>query len=374
LLEDQEFTMPPLLIDAHQDIAFNMLEFGRDYRRSVAETRAKEIKTTTPERNGQTLLGWEEYQRGQVGLIVGTLFISPKSNAMTWQKQSYGDTATARKLHLAQFNAYERLCDQSPEMFRLIRTAADLQTVLSDWQTPADFPHTTHPVGIIVSMEGAEGLPRLDDLVEWRERGLRMLGPVWGGGRYCGAAWGEDLRIGFDKEGYDLLHLMADLGIGLDVSHMNHRSMRQAIDAYPGDNVYASHITSEVIYGRQKERLINDECIAALIERDGVIGIVPSNSFLRSDWKRGTDRKMVTLEDAANHIDHICQIAGSTKHAAIGTDFDGGFGLSNVPGELNSIADLQLLTGTLANRGYNEDDIQNIFNGNWLRILSKLFT
>lgn len=366
--------MQPLLIDAHQDIAFNMLEFGRDYRRSVLETRTREAKTATIERNGQTLLGWEEFQRGQVGLIVGTLFISPKTSALTWEKQSYGDTATARKLQLTQFEAYERLCDDSPEMFRLVRTGADLKAVLADWKTPADFPNTTHPVGIIVSMEGAEGLPHLDDLVEWRERGLRMLGPVWGGGRYCGAAWGEDLRIGFDNEGYDLLNLMAELGIGLDVSHMNHRSMRQAIDAYPGENVYASHITSEVIYGGQKERLINDECIAALIERDGVIGIVPSNSFLRADWKRGADRITVTLEDVVNHIDHICQMAGSTKNAAIGTDFDGGFGLSNVPGELNSIADLQLLKGALNNRGYNDDDIQNIFNRNWLRILSKLFT
>ena len=365
--------MKPFLIDAHLDMAYNILEFGRDYRRSVVETRANEVHSDTVEHNGETLLGWEEFQRGQAGLVVGTLFIAPKSGTTGWEKQAYADTDTARKLHLAQFAAYKQLCEQAPEMFRLVRTPGDLREVLEQWKTPAEYPDVTHPVGIVISMEGAEGLPDLDDLVEWRQRGLRMLGPVWGGGRYCGAAWGKDLTIGFNQEGYDLLNLMAELGIGLDVSHMNHLSMHQAIDRYPGEVVYASHIASEAVYGERKERLINDECITALIERDGVIGIVPANSFLRSDWKRGMSREMVSLQDVANHLDHICQIAGNTRHAALGTDFDGGFGLSAVPGELNSIADLQLLTDVLSNRGYNEGDIKNIFNRNWQRILLTIF-
>ena len=366
--------MTHFLIDAHQDMAYNMLEFGRDYRRSVAETRKLEKSSKTVDRNGETLLGWEEYQRGQVGIIVGTLFISPHTSAHGWEKQAYADTATARKLHLAQFEAYERLCEDNPEQFKLIRTATDLQEVLEDWQTPAEFPNTTHPVGIVISMEGAEGLPHIEDLAEWCERGMHMLGPVWGGGRYCGAAWGKNLRIGFEKEGYDLLNLMADLGIGLDVSHMNHKSMRQAIDHYPGDTIYASHITCEKFFDDTYERLINDECIQALIEREGVIGIVPANAFIKQGWKSNMSRDLVSLEDVADHLDHICQLAGNTHHAAIGTDFDGGFGLSRVPGELNSIADLQALSGVLHNRGYNEDDVQNIFNGNWQRVLKKIFS
>lgn len=365
--------MKPMLIDAHQDLAYNMLEFGRDYRRSVEETRSLEKGSLTVERNGKTLLGWEELQRGQVGIIVGTLFISPHASAYCWETQQYADTDTARQLHHQQFSAYKRLCEENPEQFRLIRSGTDLLETLQTWETRAHYPKETHPVGIVISMEGAEGLPVIEDLEEWRAHGVRMLGPVWGGGRYCGAAWGKDLTIGFDQEGYDLLTLMAELGIGLDVSHMNHRSMRQAIDVYAGDTVYASHIACESIYGAAKERLINDECIAALIERDGVIGIVPANSFLRSDWKKGMDRSRVSLKDLANHIDHICQMAGNTRHAAIGTDFDGGFGLSAVPGEIHSIADLQALTGILDNRGYNGDDISNVFNGNWQRVLKNLF-
>jgi membrane dipeptidase len=363
----------PFLIDAHLDLAYNMLVFGRDYRRSVAQTRVLEKNTPVPERNGEALIGWEELQRGQVGLVVGTLFISPHTAAKEWDTQQYRDRRTARKLHLAQLAAYEQLCDQSPDMFTMVRTRDELAVVLADWQTPADFPHVTHPVGIILSMEGAEGLPHLQDLAEWRDRGLRLLGPVWGGGRYCGAAWDKDLTIGFDREGYELLTLMAELGIALDVSHMNHVSMRQAIDFYPGEVVYASHLACESVYGASWERLITDDSITALVERDGVVGLVPANYFLRSDFGRNDPRDKVSLASLADHVDHVCQQAGSAAHVALGTDFDGGFGLSVVPRELNSIADLQLLAGVLKNRGYNEDDIALIFHGNWQRLLLKIF-
>jgi len=58
-----------LIVDAHEDLAWNMLTFGRDYTLPVAKTRQCEQGSETPKRNGDTLLGWPEYQRGQVGII-----------------------------------------------------------------------------------------------------------------------------------------------------------------------------------------------------------------------------------------------------------------------------------------------------------------
>ena len=71
------------------------------------------------------------------------------------------------------------------------------------------------------------------------------------------------------------------------------------------------------------------------------------------------------------HIDHICQLAGNSEHAAIGSDFDGGFGLQSIPPELDSVADLQLIAKELMARGYNETDAANVLGGNWLRFLRK---
>jgi hypothetical protein len=58
--------MKPLLVDAHQDLAWNMFTFGRDYTRAAAETRSLEQGGFAPSVNGDTLLGWPEYQQGRV--------------------------------------------------------------------------------------------------------------------------------------------------------------------------------------------------------------------------------------------------------------------------------------------------------------------
>ena len=66
-----------LIVDAHEDLAWSMSTFGRDYTRSVAQTRAEEAGTVVPERNGQTMLGWPDWIQGNVGLIFTTLFAAP---------------------------------------------------------------------------------------------------------------------------------------------------------------------------------------------------------------------------------------------------------------------------------------------------------
>jgi membrane dipeptidase len=362
------------MIDAHQDMAYNMLSHGRDYRRSAAETRALERNGPVPQRTGESLLGWQDFQRGQVALIFGTLYLSPADTAADWETQRFASTDEAKQHHLEQYYAYRQLCEEEPELFRMVLNRADLTAVLSAWQSePAVYPTTTHPVGIALLMEGAEGLPDIQDLVVWRDRGVRMVGPVWGGGRYCGAGFGEKDPRRFDREGYELLSLMAELGMALDVSHMNHESLLQAVDTFTGEVVMASHIACEVVHGEHRERLVTDEGIAHLIERDAVIGLVPNNHFLRAGWRRSDPRDRVTLQDLTAHIDHVCQIAGNSRHVAFGTDFDGGFGLSSVPGELESIADLQKMSTVLIQKGYNQNDVENIFGRNWQRILENVF-
>ena len=104
---------------------------------------------------------------------------------------------------------------------------------------------------------------------------------------------------------------------------------------------------------------------------NGVIGVVPFNTFLKVGWlrKNGSRREEVSLDALIAHIDHICQLAGNAKHAAIGSDFDGGFGLQSIPPELDTIADLQVIASRLVARGYGESDAVNIMGGNWLRFL-----
>lgn len=70
-----------------------------------------------------------------------------------------------------------------------------------------------------------------------------------------------------------------------------------------------------------------------------------------------------------DHIDHMCQLAGNSRHAAIGSDLDGGFGREQSPSDLDTIADLQRLADLLAERGYSDGDVAAVMHGNWLRLL-----
>jgi microsomal dipeptidase-like Zn-dependent dipeptidase len=75
----------------------------------------------------------------------------------------------------------------------------------------------------------------------------------------------------------------------------------------------------------------------------------------------------VTLEDYVDHIEHICRLAGNTRHAAIGGDTDGQGGREAAPVEIDSVADYQKIGDVLRRRGFREDDVANVLHRNWQR-------
>jgi membrane dipeptidase len=375
------------LIDAHLDMAYNALTFGRDYLRPAAETRRLEQDGPTPERTGHSLLGWPELQRGQVALVIGTLFAPPRRyGSKSWEVLAFADSAQAHRSYQQQLNYYRRLCDEHPDHFRLVRSQADLRDVLAPWEAqpaylPPNRPQTleeaekgpwpetvTHPVGIVLSMEGLEGLRAPDELEEWWGMGVRLAGMVWAGTRLCGGTFEPG---GFTSEGLAVMEVMAELGFTLDLSHMTEESTLQALDRYPGA-IIASHANARALLrGIEGERHFTDRTIRRLIERDGIMGVIPFNRFLKTSWSPGSQRDSVTLETLVAHIDHICQIAGDALHVGLGSDFDGGFGWPSVPEEIDTIADLQELAPILAQHGYETESIALILGGNWRRHLER---
>ncbi len=357
---------PPLIIDSHEDLAYNILNFGRNYTRSAVETRRieKETCSSVPEHNGQTLLGWPDYQRGRVAVVFSTLFVTPKRRMEgEWERQFYADYNQAHHLYRNQLETYRNLTDSHPDNFHLIGSQADLETVLAQWK---DSKAGMHPVGLVPLMEGAEGVRNPTELETWWEWGVRIIGPAWTGTRFCGGSWEPG---SLTDDGRALLNGMAEIGFTLDLSHMDELAARQSLDLYPGPIIASHSNAAAIIRGYEGNRQLSDEVINGLIERDGVIGVVPFCKFLDSGWKRGDPRNAVTLETLAEHIDHICQMAGDAHHIGLGSDFDGGFGLDSVPADVDTIADLQKLVPILSARGYVEANIIDIMSGNWIRHL-----
>jgi membrane dipeptidase len=355
-----------LIVDAHEDLAWNMLTFSRDYTLPVAETRRREQGSEPPMRNGDTLLGWPEYQRGQVGIVFSTLFAAPaRRQSGEWDILIYRDFIEANARYRTQLELYHRLIDRHADRFNLVQTRVDLDDILEHWQRSTA---EEHPIGLVILMEGAEGVREPAELEYWWQGGVRLIGPAWTGTRYCG---GTREPGPLTPEGYALLDGMADFGFILDISHMDEKAALQALDHYPQPVVATHANASTLLKGLDTNRHLSDQVINQLVEHNGVIGIVPMNAFLKAGWRPGDPRNEVTPQHVVAQIDYICQIAGDARHVGLGTDFDGGFGLQSVPAEIDSIADLQKLTPLLAEKGYTEEHIAAIFAENWISLLKR---
>jgi membrane dipeptidase len=160
---------------------------------------------------------------------------------------------------------------------------------------------------------------------------------------------------------------MARVGMILDVTHLSDQCFDEALDIYEGP-VLASHHNCRALVPDQRQ--LTDDQIKRLVQRGAVIGAAFDDWMLVPGWVRGQTRPEetgVSLSTVVDHIDHVCQLAGNARHAALGTDLDGGYGLEQSPCDLDTIADLQKLPGLLRRRGYSEVDVGGILYGNWVR-------
>lgn len=355
-----------LVVDAHADLAWNALTFGRDYTLPAYVTRERERGTPTPARNGDTLHGLADWLAGRVALLFGTLFASPKRLAPDgWDTQSYRTPAEAHRVYARQLDYYARLID-SREVLRWVRTRADLEAVLATWHQP---DLTRRRIGLVTLMEGADGIREPQEAEWWQARGVRIIGPAWSATRYSG---GTGAPGPLTPAGRQLLSRMADLGLMLDIAHMSDESALEALDRFPGV-VVCSHANPRALLKApaRPERHLSDEAIRRLAERGGVIGVVPFNRFLDSRWTPAEGKRAVTLNHVLAAIDHICQVTGSASHVGLGCDFDGGFGVQATPLEIDTSADLLKLAGRLRERGYTETDAANVLGLNWVAALRR---
>ncbi|MCH8962154.1 MAG: membrane dipeptidase [Bacteroidetes bacterium] len=350
------------LFDAHLDLAWNAASFNRDLTLSVADLRQREAHMTDLRSRGWCTTTLPELRRAGVAVCVATLLARSGLDQQPQPGYSrtdldYANQAIAYAAAHGQL-AYYRLLEQQGHL-RILRTASDLDAHWRAWK----HNDGAIPLGIILSMEGCDPIVTPDQAEAWWHDGLRAAGLThYGQGHY---AYGTGVVGPLSDEGVALLHQFARLGIALDVTHLCDQSMAQALDVFDGPVLASHHNCRALVPG---DRQLTDAQIKRLITRDAVIGAALDGWMLYPGWERGqTSPEVVGLDAVADHIDHVCQIAGNTRHSAIGSDLDGGFGADQTPRDLDTIADLQSLAGILTGRGYTDEDIEAIFHGNWLR-------
>ncbi len=351
------------IVDAHLDLSMNAMEWNRDLRQSIDEIRAREKGMTDKPDRGNATVSIPELRKGNIGLVVATQiarYVSPESKLSGWHspEQAWAQTQ-------GQFAWYKAMEEQG-EMVQ-ITNLRSLEIHLAYWNDGDDNDHK--PVGFILSLEGADSIVTLQHLERAYEYGLRAVGPAhYGPGRYAN---GTNSTGEMNEDGLALLKEMERLNIILDATHLCDDAFWQAMDNFHG-HVWASHNNCRAIVNHNRQ--YSDEQIKVLIERGAVIGGAFDAWMLVPGWERGklTPQNMnCDLNKVIDNIDHICQLAGNTLHVGIGSDLDGAFGKEQSPYDIDTIADLQKIPALLKQRGYSEEDINNLMHGNWLRFLRK---
>jgi membrane dipeptidase len=323
------------IFDAHLDLAYNVA-CGRPVHLPAWEQAADE--------QGIPTVGLPDLLLGGVRHICATIFCLPEHDGHAGYRNA--DEANAEALRQLDY-------------YRGHEVAGTMQFVRSAGE------NVLAPASIqaILLMEGADPIRNESDARMFFDRGVRIVGLTWKEGtRYAG---GNGVVGPLTLEGVALVKTLDRLGIIHDASHLAEEAFRGLLDASSGP-VIASHSNCRAIV--PGERQLSDEMIRAIVSRSGVIGINFFDAFLLPPDQ---PKRRATLGDVINHIDHICDLAGSAANIGLGTDMDGGFGRNEIPVEITTSADLPRVADALAAHNYSDEDIRGIMGQNWMGYFRK---
>jgi membrane dipeptidase len=206
---------------------------------------------------------------------------------------------------------------------------------------------------------------------------------------------------GLSAFGEEVVQYMNRKGIMIDVSHISDSAFFDVINLSKAP-VIASHSCARAVC--DNPRNLSDEMLKKLSDNGGVIQMCILSAYVktpvpqpRRDSAKAEVRKqygnyysldkpgrkifldawyrvdkafppeLASVSDAVDHIDHIVKIAG-IDHVGIGTDFDGGGGLT----DCYDVSQIKNITAELIKRGYSEKDIEKIWGGNFLRVFREV--
>jgi membrane dipeptidase len=217
----------------------------------------------------------------------------------------------------------------------------------------------------VLHLEGAEAIdPGLESLELWHAAGLRSVGPVWSRANAFGAGVpfispsSPDTGPGLTRAGHALVRRCAELGILVDVSHLNAAGFWDLARAELGP-IVASHSAVHSLCPASRN-LTNDQ-LDEIGASGGLVGIVFACPFLRPDFADDPD---TPIELIAQHARYVADRIGP-EHVGLGSDFDG----ATMPTAVGDVAGMPRVLDALASAGFSQDELEAVAWGNWRRVL-----
>ena len=232
---------------------------------------------------------------------------------------------------------------------------------LSIARTPSDLYEDKRKgrKSIMLGIENALALNgNLQNLKHFAQRGVVYITLCHNGDNdVCDSARGCNTHNGLSMFGEQVVREMNRLGLMVDLSHGGERSFYDALDIST-QPIVCSHSSCRALCDHPRN--LTDEQMHALAEHGGVMQVTLYPGFLRKEQE-------ATVVDALAHLDHAIKVMG-IDYVGLGTDFDGDGGVRG----LANAAELINFTRLLLARRYSERDIQKIWGGNFLRVMSQV--
>lgn len=264
--------------------------------------------------------------------------------------------ATAQPPALAMAGLLHWMARAAPEDFRVCRTVPEIRTAIAE-----------DAIAGVMHMEGAEAIgPDLDALYLFYEIGLRSLGPVWsrdtifGHGVPMAFPGGPDIGPGLTGIGRDLVRLCDELGVMIDLSHLNEKGFDDvaAISSAP---LVATHSNAHALC--DSPRNLTDCQLQMIRERSGMVGFNFATFYLNADGTASTDTGWDVM---LRHLDHLISEVGE-DHVGLGSDFDG----CVLPDLIGDVTGVPHLFDAMRAHGYDDELIGKLARDNWLACLER---
>ena len=246
------------------------------------------------------------------------------------------------------FDKIEDIVRQNAQYLSIARTPADLYE---------DKRHGRK--SIMLGIENGLALGgQLQNVKHFAQRGVVYITLCHNGDNdLCDSARGCNTHHGISRFGEQVIREMNRLGLMVDLSHASEQSFFDALDISETP-IVCSHSSCRALCDHPRN--LTDEQMRRLAATDGVMQVTLYNGFLK---KQGE----ATILDAIQHLEHAIQVMG-IDHVGLGTDFDGDGGICG----LRDSSELLQFTRQLLSRRYAERDIQKIWGGNFLRVMSQV--
>ena len=353
------------LVDGHNDLPWAMREAAKDPLDVVAyDLRRKTAGMTDIARLRKGMVGgqfWSVYIPGEVR-----------------------DSGYAR-IQLEQIDIAKRTIARYPDVFVPAFTAADVRAAYAQGK-----------IGSLLCMEGGHAIENsLGALRSYYELGARYMTLThnvtldW-----ADAANDVPRNNGLSAFGKEVVREMNRLGMIVDLAHTSPAVMSQALSVTEAPVIW-SHAAARGV--TDVPRNVPDSILARLPKNGGVLmmtfvpGFVsqtvanygaqvtavrdsiakrfPDNNDAQfkavAAWRETHSTPVATINDVADHLDHIKKIAGAA-HVGIGGDFDG---ITETVQGLEDVSTYPTLFAELVKRGWTDTELKGLAGENVLRAL-----